>query len=274
MTSSGNPNNQNAESLSVARNAGELKRYKLSLAYDGYLFHGWQKQNPKGEEPLRTVQGTVENELKRLLQQPITLIGASRTDAGVHAEGQVATFKAATPIPMDRMRDAINGRLPDDVEVRQIEVADMNFEPIGGAKRKRYRYRVHNTTRKPLFNRWYVHHCWYPLDIDRMNDAAKRLIGTHDCEGFASAAHGRMTTVRTIFSCGVVRATDSPEVHIVVEGDGFLYNMVRILAGTLIDVGRGHLEPTVIDEIHLTGQRSLAGTTLPPEGLCLEQIWY
>lgn len=248
------------------------QRYKLTIAYDGTLFHGWQKQHPPGGLPLRTVQGVVEMALQQLLQQPVSLIGASRTDAGVHARGQCAQFDAATPIPIERLGKAINSRLPEDVEVRQVELAPPYFDCINDPISKQYRYRLFNTHHRPLELRNVVFHCWTPLDIDAMNDAAKRLMGMHDFEGFAAAGHGRTSTIRTIHGCEVVRAGE--EVHITVRGDGFLYNMVRIIAGTLVEVGRGYFAPSRVEEILAAADRRLAGPTLPPTGLWLEWIKY
>ncbi|MEM9414212.1 MAG: tRNA pseudouridine(38-40) synthase TruA [Planctomycetota bacterium] len=254
-------------------------RYKLTLAYDGSAFHGWQKQHPPGEEPLRTVQGELENVLVRLLNTPtymLGLLGASRTDSGVHALGQVAQFDAHTPIPTERLAKAINARLPDDMEVRNAEVAPPGFDCIGSVTNKQYRYRIYNAEHKPLWQRNAVYHCFNAvLDIGRMQDAARRLVGTHDVEGFAAAGHGRADTVRSIYDCQVFADVACPhEVHITIQGSGFLYNMVRIIAGTLIEVGRGRFEPQQIGRILETADRTLAGPTLPPQGLCLEWISY
>lgn len=255
------------------------QRYKLTLAYDGSAFHGWQRQHPPGLEPLRTVQGELGKVLVRLLNTPsdrLGFVGASRTDSGVHALGQVAQFDAATPIPIERLGKAINARMPADIEVRSVEVAPPDFDSIGGVTNKQYRYRIHTADHKPLWQRNAVYHYFNaPLDVDRMNAAAARLVGTHDVEGFSAAGHGREFTTRTIFDCRVLTDPTFPgEVHITIQGSGFLYNMVRIIAGTLIEVGRGKFEPTRIDEILATADRRLAGPTLPPQGLCLEWIAY
>ncbi len=249
------------------------QRYKLTVAYDGTLFHGWQRQDPPHGVPLRTVQGEMEQILSRTLGQPIVLSGASRTDAGVHALGQVAVFEAICRIPLDRLAEALNARLPADVEVVRAELAPEGLD-IRHAVSKQYRYRMFTHERKPLDRRHYVYHCWQALDLGRMNDAARRLVGEHDFEGFSAAGHGRLTTVRTIHDCRVEPCPDQHETHIVVAGNGFLYNMVRIIAGTLVEVGRGRLEPTVIDEVLAHRDRSLAGQTLPPNGLWLEWIRY
>ncbi len=248
-------------------------RYKLTIAYDGSAFHGWQEQTAEDGAPLRTVQGVVRSTLQQVIGQPLTLIGASRTDTGVHAVGQVAHFDADLRIPLDRLPMAINSRLPNDVEIREAVIVDNDFDAISGAKEKQYRYRIWNSTHRPLALRHTVYHCWLNLDLDRMRDAAGRLIGTHDFESFANTAHGRTTTVRTITDCRV-EPGDDPELHVIVAGTGFLYNMVRIIVGTLIEVGRGHWEPDHVDALLAEPDRAKAGPTIEPGGLCLEWIRY
>jgi len=248
------------------------QRYKLTMAYDGTAFHGWQKQQPPDAPQLRTVQGVVEQSMVRMFGQHIDLIGASRTDAGVHALGQVAHFDAETTIPIERLAMAINSRLPDDIDVRNVELADATFDAISDAKNKQYRYRIFNAEQRPLLGRHIAWHCWTPLNTAAMQDAARRLIGEHDFAGFAAADHGRASTVRTVFECRV--DLEPPQVQVVIEGSGFLYNMVRIIAGTLVDVGRGRFKPAIIDQVLASGKRSESGPTLPPHGLCLEWIKY
>jgi tRNA pseudouridine38-40 synthase len=261
--------------------AVQLQRYKLTIAYDGSGFHGWQKQEPPPPQaPLRTVAGEVESTLQRVLQQPITLVGASRTDAGVHARGQVAHFDAATPIPLERLAQAINSRLARDIEIVSAELAAPTFDAISDAKCKQYRYRLFNAPCRPLEKRNHVFHCWIDLDVGAMDAAAQHLVGEYDFASLAAVAHGRATTVRTIFACHVTRDTLSgptsggDEVHIVVQGSGFLYNMVRIIAGTLVEVGRGHWPPEHMKEILAACDRAAAGPTLPPQGLWLEWVKY
>lgn len=272
MSSAEDTANATEQPLGRSARPAIRQRYKLTLAYDGTNFHGWQRQDPPDGTPLRTVQGVLDTTLQELLQQPIRTLGASRTDAGVHARGQVVQFDAATAIPLERMPLAINSRLPDDMEVRAAEVAPPRFDCINDPISKRYRYRIWNTDERPLQLRHMVWHCWVPLDIERMNDAAQRLVGMHDFAGLATSPQKRQSTIRTIHSCWAER--HEPEVHVVVEGDGFLYNMVRILAGTLTEVGRGYWMPDHVDRILRKADRRLAGPTLPPQGLCLEWIKY
>ena len=246
------------------------QRYKLRVAYDGSGFHGWQKQEPPDAPALRTVQGEMHDALQRLFKQPINLVGASRTDSGVHARGQVAHFDAVSRVPVERMAMAINSRLPEDIEVRHAEVASPDFDAIRWAVTKQYTYAIHNTDQRPLGLRHMVYHYRHALDAGLMDTAAKKLLGENDFEGFSAAGHGRESTVRTIHRCDVHR--DDERVVITIEGNGFLWNMVRIIAGTLVEVGRGHFEPDHVDEILRTADRQLAGPTLPPNGLCLEWI--
>lgn len=289
----------------------ETRRYKITVAYDGSAFHGWQKQQPPNDPWPRTVQAELEKSMMRVLGQPsaeIDLVGASRTDTGVHATGQVCHFNAKTTIPIERMCRAINSLLPKDIDVRDAEIVHDSFDAIRDATDKQYRYRIHNTRHRPLGIRHLVYHEWAEIDVAPMRDAAKRLIGTHDIAGLAAASHGRLTTVRTIHDCTVedhplafspesskpLRDVETSsdlrgnaslpkgahvtgagrEIHIVISGSGFLYNTVRIIAGTLLDVGTGKMPPEQIDEILATQKRDLAGPTLPPNGLCLEWVKY
>ena len=250
------------------------QRYRLVIAYDGTLFHGWQMQTIPGGSDLRTVAGEMTTALHRVLRQPVELVGASRTDTGVHAEGQVAHFDAVPRMAVDRLPHAINSRLPKDVEVVTAQPVSNDFHAIRDARKKQYRFQILNTDHRPLHRRHVIWHCRWPLDVAHMNDAARRLIGTHDFTGFANAGHGRASTVRTIYDCRVERSDEEMTIDIFVQGDGFLYNMVRIIAGTLVDVGRGKLEPSNVDRALATQDRREAGPTLPPQGLCLQWIEY
>jgi tRNA pseudouridine38-40 synthase len=251
-----------------------MPRLKLTVAYEGTLFHGWQRQEPPPPEvPLRTVQGVLEQAVREAVREPVTVIGASRTDAGVHARGQCAAFTCADlRIPLDRLPRAINARLPDDVQVRKAELAIDGFDPIRDCIAKGYRYRVvHGGRRRalpPLFRRRLTTYTFHRLDPELMNEGARRLLGEHDFASFAQINHGRETTVRTIFQCKV-EATSPSRCQLDIAGSGFLYNMVRIIAGTLVEIGRGKIPPERIPDILAARDRTAAGPTLPPEGLCL-----
>lgn len=293
-----------------------MPRYKLTLAYDGTEFHGWQKQEPPaGEHPelvessaeegvaegrvaLRTVQHVVERAVREVVREPVTIKGASRTDSGVHAGGrfpdgtpggQVCAFTSnpdesrGVGWPEERgtaaLVRALNGRLPRDVLVLSAEVVPTEFDPIGDARSKEYTYTMVSGHVRPLWDRRYVFHTWHELDADRMSRAAGHLVGEHDFVAFAQASHGRKTTVRTIHACSVTQSADreidgASRCVIRVSGSGFLYNMVRIIAGTLMEVGRGKIDADAIPAILAGKDRVNAGPTLPPQGLRLEWIRY
>lgn len=273
--------------------ARSVPRYKLTIAYDGTDFCGWQKQEPPDpSDPtrrttLRTVQGVVEETVREVLREPVIVMGASRTDSGVHALGQVAAF-TSEPIadkgigwPEERGTEslvkALNSKLPRDVLVTGTAVVAHDFNPIGGAVEKEYTYTIECGPVRPLWDRRYVFHTWYELDPARMREAAAALVGEKDFAAFAQIDHGRTTTVRTIFRCGVERAESGENANrfvIRVSGSGFLYNMVRIIAGTLMEVGRGKIEPGEIPAILASGVRRRSGPTLPPQGLRLEWVRY
>ncbi|MEY5060296.1 MAG: tRNA pseudouridine synthase [Planctomycetota bacterium] len=254
-----------------------MPRYKLTIAYDGTEFHGWQRQEPADAPPLRTVQGVMQDALDDLLRQKVELVGASRTDSGVHAVGQVGAFTADVRVPLERLAQAITARLPRDVQVVRAERIHDEFNPIGDARSKCYRYTIEHTSHPhhphPLFDRHLVFATPYELDLERMQEAARRMVGTYDCASFAQANHGRATTVRSVLDC-IVRSPAPRRAEIEISATGFLYNMVRIMSGTLLEVGRGRIEPADIPRIIEARDRRLAGPTLPPQGLCLRWIWY
>jgi tRNA pseudouridine38-40 synthase len=232
---------------------------------------------------LRTVQAVVERAVREVVREPIVLHGASRTDAGVHARGQVAAFSCSDSAwPLERGTDpllrAVNSRLPEDVLVVSAEAVGESFNPISDCTAKGYSYRLHISPHRALWNRRFVHHVWVPLDVMKMNDAAARVVGEHDFAAFAAAGHGRLSTVRTVFECRVTdeRGTGiGPEtVRIDISGNGFLWNMVRIIAGTLVEVGRGRMTPDSTASAIESKDRRKAGPTLPPTGLCLEWVKY
>lgn len=371
-----------------------MPRYKLTIAYDGTEFCGWQKQfphadavpshmhgfkegdpagweatadigsavssatTPEGDESpqatggasdspprsssafdtsttsdlslptsnidsrprreLRTVQSVVERAVRQVVREPVIVNGASRTDAGVHARGQVASFltlesgqgRGGGGWPVDRgtlpLMRAVNARLPDDVLVRSIEVVPDEFNPIMGAVSKGYTYALWCSDHRPLWPRRTAMHFWQRMDVEAMRAAAAEIVGTHDFKAFAAAGHGRLTTVRTVFGCdvleegiegsgdqgigtedanapvawprqgGLTGEADGPVQKLVIRvwGNGFLWNMVRIIAGTLVEAGKGRCTPERVREALRTGNRRLAGSTLPAHGLCLEWIRY
>lgn len=255
-----------------------MPRYKLTVAYDGTNFHGWQKQS-KLDDPngLRTAQGVLEQAVQEVVREEVNVTGASRTDAGVHAWGQVAAFTSTNEIPVERLPAAINSRLPDDIQVREAIIVPEKFGPISDTVSKGYRYTFAHGCRvdhpRPLFDRHIVFWTAYDLDPVKMNEAAQHFRGEHDFTSCTRLHHGRESAVRTVFDCEV-HATGEYRCELHISGSGFLYNMVRIIAGTLVEVGRGEMSPADIPGVLEARDRTKAGPTLPPEGLCLMWIKY
>lgn len=255
-------------------------RYKLTLAYRGTSYHGWQRQFLRGDDTgsaeLPTVQNTLRLALQRVVNHPVKVTGSSRTDAGVHALGQAAHFDTIRhQIPPDRLMLAVNAKLPPDVCVTAIERVADDFDAITDTVEKAYRYIVHNGVAKDVFAGDLALHLPpkpRPLDVEAMHAAAQHVVGEHDFASLAKPGHGRESTVRTITRCDVQR--DSDRINIEVAGTGFLWNQVRILAGTLLRVGSGHVVPAAMAEILAARDRQAAGPTAPAHGLYLRWVRY
>lgn len=244
---------------------------KLTLAYDGTDFAGWQIQ-----PQLRTVQGALKAILERITGEPINLMGSGRTDAGVHALGQVASFETTSQHSCEVFRRALNAELPDDVAILAVEEGPAGFHALRSAVRKRYRYVIHDSSVRDVFAHRY---CWqlaYHLDDAAMARAAQMLVGRHDFSSFQSSGAERESSVRTVFALDVARpyVDRAFELHIEVEADGFLYNMVRVIAGTLVQVGRGGRPERWVREVLESHNRAVAGPTAPPQGLFLFWVRY
>ncbi|CAN5530783.1 tRNA pseudouridine(38-40) synthase TruA [soil metagenome] len=257
------------------------KRYKMTLAYRGTRYHGWQFQWPnylwKGPQPkpghgIPTIQETVSRALVEVLRHPVNLVGSSRTDSGVHAKGQLAHFDTdKTQIPYDDLRRAINHALPDDIIVRSVGPAGHeDFNAIFWTIRKRYQYFIWHALDREVFNGDLCWHRWKPMDIDAMRDAAQRLVGEHDFRSFARPGHGRGDTIRNVHACEM--SYRPPRLVIAVEGGGFLWHQVRIMVGTLVEVGLGRFTPDDISLMLRAKDRRVAGSTAPPHGLYLQWI--
>jgi tRNA pseudouridine38-40 synthase len=255
------------------------RRYKLTIAYRGTRYHGWQRQawlatyqgaaGAAGGIP--TIQEAVTEALGQVVRHQVNLVGSSRTDAFVHAKGQVAHFDTdQAQIPMEGLRRATNARLPEDILIRRIEAVDESFDAIASTISKRYQYLVWNTEDRPLFFADLAFHRWQKLDREAMGEAARLLVGEHDFASFAKPGHGRENTVRTVHECQV--SWRGPMMVIGVEGSGFLWNMVRIMAGTLIEVGIGRYKPGEVAAMLAARDRRAAGSTAPPQGLYLQWI--
>ena len=242
-------------------------RVMLTIAYDGTNYVGWQIQHNG-----LSVQQVIDEELSRFFNQDIHVQGASRTDAGVHALGNVAAFDVDTRMPAEKISYGINQSLPGDIVVVESREVPADFHPRYGAKEKTYVYRILNSDFPDPTRRLYTYHYRYALDETRMRSAAGYLIGEHDFTSFSSIHAQTKTFVRTIYECSVERVAD--EIQIEITGDGFLYNMVRIIAGTLIQIGSGLLEPGDMHRILQAHDRGEAGPTAPAQGLTLVQILY
>lgn len=244
-----------------------MKRIKLVVAYDGTDYCGWQVQ-----PELPTIEGKLNKALSQLTRETITVIGASRTDAGVHAKGNVAVFDTESTIPPERFLYAVNSLLPEDIVVVDSCEVPADWHPRHCNTEKTYEYRVLNRKLPDPMRRRDTYFVSFPMDMDRMKKAAEYLKGTHDFKSFCNVHTQVEDTVRTIYDLEVLREEDILTFR--VRGNGFLYNMVRILAGTLIGVGRGLIDPEKIPQILEAKDRQAAGMTVPPQGLTLVKINY
>lgn len=244
-----------------------MTRVLLTLSYDGTAYCGWQRQI-NGD----TVQAQIERALKKATGGEISVTGASRTDAGVHALGQCAHFDTACAIPPEKYPFVLNRFLPSDIRVLKGRPVPPDFHARFSAKGKTYTYRIHNARHPSALYRNLTAFFPYPLDAEKMHAAAQALLGTHDFAAFAASGGHTKTTVRTIDSLSVVR--DNDRVTLIVHGNAFLYNMVRIIAGTLMDIGTGKLPPECLTEALTTRNRLSLGITAPASGLELTQVDY
>ncbi|MHC4760560.1 MAG: tRNA pseudouridine(38-40) synthase TruA [Planctomycetota bacterium] len=240
---------------------------KLVIHYDGTHYHGWASQPQTA-----TVQNTIEETIRKLTGKPVKVYGSSRTDAGVHALGQVANFHIDCPVPTENFQNALNNLLPTDIAIADVCVMSDDFDAISDTIEKRYDYLINTNPIRPVLvrNQW---HRPGPLEVEKMNTAAKLLVGKKDFKSFASAADQRESSVRTITLCQVEQK-EGDIIRITVAADGFLYNMVRNIVGTLVEIGRGRWDPEYIQEILVAKDRNAAGPIAPACGLCLMEIFY
>jgi tRNA pseudouridine38-40 synthase len=247
-----------------------MRTFKLTLAYDGTAYAGWQMQPAKP-----TIQAALEAALTKITGETIRAAASGRTDAGVHALEQVVSFKSATPLSPDTLRNALNAELPRDMAALAVERAADDFHARSDAIRKRYRYQIHDGDVPDVFHRPYCWHYRQALDADAMGRAAQAFVGTHDFRSFEYRWPQRSSSVRTIYEASVRRG---PGLHgmitFEVAGNGFLYNMVRALVGTLVEVGRGTKPESWPAEVVAAGDRRAAGMTAPAQGLFLVRVDY
>lgn len=243
----------------------------MCLAYDGTNYAGWQIQAGQGR--VETVQGTVEKALALVTKEEgIKVVGAGRTDAGVHARGQVIHFDTQSRIPVNRFPAALNSVLPPDIRFYEAAEVSGDFHAQYWAKEKTYRYTIDRSPIPDVFLRNYACHVPFHLDLSSMMEASNRLVGTHDFRSFCASGSSVKTFVRTIKQINVLEKGSL--IYVNITADGFLYNMVRIIIGTLLEIGRGKMTPDYIPELIAAQDRSLAGPTAPAKGLCLENVVY
>lgn len=247
------------------RESNGIMNIKLTIQYDGTNYHGWQIQ-----PGCRTVQQTVADAVSSVTGEKNIITGCGRTDAGVHAESYICNFHTSSSIPEDRYAYALNTHLPNDIVCKKSELVRDDFCSNRSAVKKRYVYRILNSEFRDVFYSRYSWHYKYPLDIDKMRFEAKAFLGEHDFVGFASSGFSVKTTVRTIYSLDIFKEKNMLTIDVV--GNGFLYNMVRIIAGTLVQAGAGMISD--IDQIIKSRDRSRAGITAPACGLCLKEVFY
>ncbi len=248
--------------------SGDRRRnVKLTVEYDGTGFSGWQRQGSR-----RTVQRCLEEALARVTGERVSLTGAGRTDAGVHAEGQVANFRTASELPADRIVGGINANLDEDAAVLSAIDVPIDFHSNRDARTKVYRYTISTRPVREVLQRRFVYWSRQRLDCRMMREAAGHLVGRHDFDSFRAEGFVEKDTVRTVEE--ITFDEDHDQIRIFFTGDGFLYMMVRIMVGTLIDVGRGHIEPDDIPAIMAARDRRAAGATARPEGLCMVEVRY
>lgn len=244
-----------------------MRNIKLTIEYDGTNYFGWQVQKNRV-----TIQGTLQEAISSLTNEKVNIIGCSRTDTGVHAKEFVANFFTDSKIPSEKFREAINVRLPEDIIILKSEEVSEKFHARYCSKGKRYVYTIYNKKVPCAIYRNYMYSFKKELQIDNMKKACKYIIGTHDFIAFRTKGSSVKTTVRNITQLDIEKTEDV--IKIIVAGDGFLYNMVRIIVGTLLDVGTGKIQPKDVEKILQSQDRNKAGKVVPACGLCLEKVFY
>ena len=244
-----------------------MRNIKLTIEYDGKDFNGWQKQPNK-----LNIQGTIEQAIKNITGEDVELNASGRTDAGVHALGQVANFKTNSEIPIEKFAIAINSKLKKSIVIKKAEEVDERFHSRLNCKRKTYRYIINNSPEGTAIYRYLETHIPQNLDVKKMEQALKYFEGEHDFKAFKASGTSSKSSVRTIYKTQIYIKED--RIIIELTGNGFLYNMIRIIAGTLVDVGLGKIEPQQIENIIKEKKRENAGKTLPPNGLYLVSVEY
>jgi tRNA pseudouridine38-40 synthase len=245
----------------------DMKNIKLVIEYDGTAYHGWQSQ-----KNALSVQGVIESALKKATGEDVKLIGSGRTDTGVHALGQAANFHTSANIPPDKYTYVLNSLLPDDIVIKSSVEVDSSFHARFDAKRRKYRYIMRNSRFPSALDRNREWHVKGVLDFTAMERCCEHLVGTHDFSVFMAAGSYVENAIRTVMSTSLYK--DGDRIIFEITANGFLYNMVRIIAGTLVQVGKGEMSPDEIPGLIKSGDRNKAGMTAPPYGLYLVEVYY
>jgi len=266
-----------------------MRNIKLIIEYDGTNYCGWQVQNSRQSSVVshqkKAIQEVIEKNLQKILQEKVRLIASGRTDAGAHAQAQVANFKTNSKISLEKLQKALNGLLPDDIVISKLEQVSPNFHSRFNAKSKVYRYAILNRNYPSALLRNQVYFYPYPLNVSLIRREAKCLLGKHDFKAFCASGSSAKNTARTVKNISIRRLAYNPSpityhlkerplIVIDIEADGFLYNMVRNIVGTLIEIGRGKFYRGSMRKILRSRNRKLAGPTVPPHGLCLIKVKY
>ncbi len=244
-----------------------MRNIKLTIEYDGKKFGGWQKQPNK-----LNIQGEIEKAIEEITGEKIDLNASGRTDAGVHSLGQTANFKTNSKIEIEKIPIAINSKLKQSIRIIKAEEVEENFHARYSCKGKKYRYIINNSKYGSAIYRDLEYHIPIKLNVEAMQKGIKYFEGEHDFKGFKASGTSSKSSVRTIYNAKVIQ--EGERIIIELEGNGFLYNMVRIISGTMVDVGLGKIKPEEIPEIIESKERSRAGKTLPPQGLYLVEVYY
>ena len=244
-----------------------MRNIKLTIEYDGTRYYGWQRQ-PIGN----TIQQEVEKAISKVIKEDVEVIGSSRTDSGVHAKGYVANFKTNVKMPAEKFRDAINCKLPRDIVIIKSEEVDLDFHARYSSKGKTYCYTILNREYPCAIDKDYVYYYRWKLNVEEMKKACKYFLGTHDFKAFQTPGGSVKTSIRTISDLHI--ETNVDKIKIYISADGFLYNMVRIIVGTLILVGSNKIKEDFVKNIIESGVRQNAGKCAPANGLCLEKVFY
>ncbi|MGO3733350.1 MAG: tRNA pseudouridine(38-40) synthase TruA [Vagococcus sp.] len=245
-----------------------MKNIKATIEYDGKRYSGWQRLGDSD----KTIQGKIENILEQMTDEKIEIIGSGRTDAGTHARGQIANFKTDSEMSLKEMNDFLIYYLPQDIIVKKLEEMPERFHARYNATGKQYSYYVWNTEIPSAFERGYSYHYPKKLDIKKMTEACEKLVGTHDFIGFSALKKSKKSTVKTIQDITITK--EGNKLCVTFIGDGFLHKMVRVMMGTILEIGAGKLDISIIDDVFESKVRANAGETVPAQGLFLDEVFY